>query len=254
VSARLSGSGTMSLRIVVLQHERETGLGAFAALLDGARVDYRVVETLSGRLPDPSAFDGAIALGGSLNAYDSRLLETRRWIRNGVLRGLPFLGVCLGGQLLASALGADVERQARPELGLHDLYLTDAARSDPLFSDLAGRLTVFGCHEDRFELPRGGVPLAGSIACTYQAFRFGAAAYGLQFHPEVRSGDLANWARVPGYRRMLNTASVTPDHLAGELERAAPDLDVLARQLLDRWLGLLAGVDARGERTLQLAV
>jgi hypothetical protein len=53
---------------------------------------------------------------------------------------------------------------------------------------------------------------------------------------------------------MLNTAGVTPDHLAGELERAAPDLDVLARQLLDRWLGLLAGVDARGERTLQLAV
>jgi GMP synthase (glutamine-hydrolysing) len=244
----------MSLRIVVLQHERETGLGAFAALLDDARVDYRVVETLSGRLPAYSAFDGAIALGGSLNAYDSRLLATRRWIRDGVLRGLPFLGVCLGGQLLASALGAAVQRQARPELGLHDLYLTDAARSDALFSDLAGRLTVFGCHEDRFELPRGGVPLAGSIACTYQAFRFGATAYGLQFHPEVRSGDLTNWARVPGYRRMLDTAGVTPDHLAGELERATPDLDNLARQLLDRWLGLLVGVDTLGERPMQLAV
>jgi GMP synthase (glutamine-hydrolysing) len=244
----------MSLRIVVLQHERETGLGAFAALLDDARVDYRVVETLSFRLPDPSAFDGVIALGGSLNANDSRLLETRRWIRDGVLLGLPFLGVCLGGQLLASALGAPVERQARPELGLHDLYLTDAARSDPLFSGLAGRLTVFGCHEDRFELPPGGIPLAGSIACTYQAFRFGAAAYGLQFHPEVRAGELANWARVPGYRRMLEAAGVTPDHLAGELEQAAPDLDHLARQLLDGWLGLVAGVDARDERTLQLAV
>jgi GMP synthase (glutamine-hydrolysing) len=244
----------MTLRIVVLQHERETGLGGFAALLDDARVDYRVVETLSGRLPDPSAFDGAIALGGSLNAYDSHLLETRRWIRNGVLRGLPFLGVCLGGQLLASALGAAVERQARPELGLHDIYLTDAARSDPLFSGLAGRLTVFGYHEDRFELPPGGVPLAGSIACTYQAFRFGGAAYGFQFHPEMRSSDLANWAGVPGYRRMLNAAGVTRDHLAAELERAAPDLDYLTRQLLDRWLGLLAGVDARGERALQLAV
>jgi GMP synthase (glutamine-hydrolysing) len=250
----VSGSGTMTLRIVVLRHERETGLGAFAALLDDASVDYRVVETLSSRLPDPSAFDGAIALGGSLNAYDSRLLETRRWIRTGVLRGLPFLGVCLGGQLLASALGAAVERQARPEVGLHDIYLTDAARRDPLFSGLAGRLTVFGHHEDRFELPSGGVPLAGSIACTYQAFRFGAAAYGLQFHPEVRSGDLANRARVPGYRRMLNAAGVTPAQLAADLERAAPELDDLARQLLDRWLGLLAGVGARGGRPLELAV
>jgi GMP synthase (glutamine-hydrolysing) len=244
----------MSLRIVVLQHERETGLGAFAALLDDARVDYRVIETLGGWLPDPSAIDGAIALGGSLNARDPRLLETRRWIGKGVLRGLPFLGVCLGGQLLASSLGAAVERQARSEVGLHDLYLTDAARSDPLFSGLAGRLTVFGCHEDRFELPSGGVPLAGSIACTYQAFRFGAAAYGLQFHPEVRSVDVADWARVLGYRRMLNTAGVKPDHLAAELERVAPDLDALARQLLGRWLDLLAGVDARRERTLQLAV
>jgi GMP synthase (glutamine-hydrolysing) len=250
----VSGFSAMSLRIVVLQHERETGLGAFAALLDDAHVDYTVVETLRGPLPDPGAFDGAIALGGSLNAYDPRLLETRRWIRNGVADGLPFLGVCLGGQLLASALGAAVERQRQPELGVHDLYLTDAARRDLLFSGLPGRLTVFGWHEDRFALPPGAVPLAGSIACTYQAFRFDAAAYGLQFHPEVRAGDLAKWARVPAYRRLLERAGLAPDHLAGELKRATPDLDKLASHLLHRWLGLVAEVDTLGERPLRLAV
>jgi hypothetical protein len=68
----------MSLRIVVLQHERQTGLGMFAALLDHAHVDYEVVETLRGPPPDDASFDGAIALGGSLNVYDARLLETRR--------------------------------------------------------------------------------------------------------------------------------------------------------------------------------
>ena len=244
----------MSLRIAVLQHERETGPGAFAALLREAHVDHTVIETLRGRLPDPGAFDGAIALGGSLNAYDPRLLETRLWIRNGVVRGLPFLGVCLGAQLLASALGAAVERQAQPEVGLHDVYSTDAARRDPLFSGLPGRLAVFGCHEDRFALPPGAVPLAGSIACTYQAFRLGAAAYGLQFHPEVRAGDLANWARVPGYRRLLDAAGVAPEQLAGELERATPDLDNLAAHLLDRWLGLVAEVHSEGEPPLRLAV
>ena len=243
----------MSLRIVVLQHEPETGPGAFAALLEEAHVDYAVVETLHGPLPEPGGFDGAIALGGSLNAYDPRLLETRRWIRDGVGRGLPFLGVCLGGQLLASALGATVERQAQPELGLHDLYLTDVARHDPLFSGLPGRLTVFGYHEDRFALPPRAVPLAGSIACTYQAFRFGGAAYGLQFHPEARAGDLANWARVPGYRRLLDAAGVPLDHLAGELERVTPDLDTLAGHLLDRWLGLVAEAGTHDERPLRRA-
>jgi GMP synthase (glutamine-hydrolysing) len=242
----------MRLRIVVLEHEPETGLGAFAAVLDEAQVEYELVETLSGPLPDAGVFDGAIALGGSLNAYDRRLLETRRWIRNSVLGGLPFLGVCLGGQLLATALGAAVERQVRPELGVHDVYLTDAARRDPLFSGLAGRLAVFGWHEDGFELPRGAVPMAGSIACTYQAFRFDAAAYGLQFHPEVRAGDLGSWVRVPGYRRLLDAAGVTPNHLAGELARVGPDLDRLARQLLERWLELVSLVAA--ERRLGVAV
>jgi GMP synthase (glutamine-hydrolysing) len=244
----------LSLRIVVLQHEGETGLGAFAALLDQAHIDYEIIETLRGPLPDPGAFDGAIALGGSLDTYDPRLLETRRWIRNGVLRGLPFLGVCLGGQLLASALGARVKRQARPELGVHDVYLTDAARRDPLFSGLPGRLAVFGWHQDRFELPPGALPLAGSIACAYEAFRFDAAAYGLQFQPEVRAGDVASWARVPGYRNLLATAGVTPDHLAGELARAATELDKLARQLLERWLELASQVARFGERGLRVAV
>jgi GMP synthase (glutamine-hydrolysing) len=241
-------------RIVVLQHEPEPGLGAFAAVLEQAHVDYEIVETLRGRLPDARAFHGAIALGGSLGAYDPRLLATRRWIRNGVLRGLPFLGVCLGGQLLASALGAVVERQAQPELGVHDVYLTDAARRDPLFSGLPRRLEVLGCHQDRFELPPGAIPLAGSIACTYQAFRFDVAAYGLQFHPEARAGDLASWARVDACRRLLEPVDLTPDDLAAELARVAPELDRLARQLLERWLSLASNVAAPNERRLRMAV
>lgn len=244
----------MSLRIVVLQHDRETGLGTFGAVLDEAHVDYEVVGTLRGPPPDDVSFDGAIALGGSLNVYDARLLETRRWIRNRVLVGLPFLGISLGGQLLASALGAAIERQAQPELGVHDVYLTDAARRDPLFSGLPGRLTVFGWHKDRFELPPGAVPLAGSIACTCQAFRFDAAAYGLQFHPEVRAADLASWAHFGGYRSQLDAADVSPEHLAGELARAAPELGRLARQLLERWVELVSRVAALGERRLREAV
>ena len=227
-------------RIAVLQSERETGLGAFADILDRARVDHELVEATA-EPPDADAFDGAIALGGSLDAYDPTLLETRRWIRSAVVGGLPFLGVCLGAQLLACALGGVVRRQRRPELGLHDIYLTPAARRDPLFAGLPGRLEVFGWHEDGFDLPPGALPLAGSIACTYQVFRFGDVAYGLQFHPEVRTADLNGWRGVPGYRSLFERADAQPA-LARDLERATPALDALAEQLLGGWLDLVCGL------------
>ena len=191
----------MSLRIAVLQHEPETGLGSFGRLLEDAGVHYEVVETTSATalLPEPVWFDGAIALGGSLDASDPRLLEARRWIRDAVLRDTPFLGICLGAQLLASALGARVYRGLRPEIGIHDIFLTGASDNDALFGGLPRRLSVFGWHEDTFVLPRGALPLAGSIAYRHQAFRYGASAYGIQFHPEIRVEDLRRWKDVPGY-------------------------------------------------------
>jgi GMP synthase-like glutamine amidotransferase len=237
----------MTLHLAVLQHEAETGLGAFAAHLDVADVDYSLVRTTSGALPDADRFDGAIALGGSLGAYDPRLLETRRWIRNAVLRGLPFFGVSLGGQLLSTALGAAVT-PGRPEAGLHDVFLTDAAEHDPLFVGLPRRFEVFGWHEDSFDLAPGAVPLAGSPACTYQAFRFGAAAYGIQFHAEVRVEDLVTWRDVPGYRALADRAGIDFDDLAVDLRHATGRLDSLAGQLVERWIYLVAGTAALAAR------
>ena len=235
----------MSLRIAVLQHEVETGPGAFAGALTDAGVEYEVLETTSGApLPDAAGFDGALVLGGSLGAYDSALLETRRWIRDAVLREQPFLGVCLGSQLLASALGGEVESGLRPEVGMHDVFLTDAARQDPLFAGLPRRMPVLGWHQDASTLPRGAVPLAGSMAYAHQAFRWGASAYGLQFHVEARPDDLRRWARVPGYARMLEAASTNVDAVIGPLESATPALDETTRVLTERWLLLVAGVGA----------
>ena len=154
----------MSLRVAVLQHEGETGLGAFAGALSDGGVECEILETTTGGvpLPDAALFDGVLALGGSRGAYDVTLHETRRWIRDAVLREVPFFGICLGGQLLATALGGSVETGPRPEVGLHDIFLTEAAAHDPLFVGLPPRLQVFGWHEDGFSLPRGAVPLAGS--------------------------------------------------------------------------------------------
>jgi GMP synthase (glutamine-hydrolysing) len=231
----------MSVHLAVLQHEPATSLGAFAAQLDAAKVDYELVGTTRDPLPDAGRFDGAIALGGSLGAHDSRLVEARRWIRNTVLAGMPFLGVCLGGQLLASALGAAVKR-GHPETGLHDVFLTDAAYDDPIFATLPARFQVFGWHEDSFGLAPGALPLAGSIACTYQAFRFGTTAYGLQFHPEVRAEDLARWRNVPRYRALAERTGASFDAQMIDLRRATPSLDALAGALLQSWLRMVSGV------------
>ena len=233
----------MTLHLAVLTHEPETRLGAFAPQLEAAEVSYEVLCTTERTLPDYQRFDGTIALGGSLGVDDARLLEARRWVRNVVLAGQPFLGVCLGGQLLASALGARV-RRGRPEVGVHDVFLTAAAEHDPLFAGLPGRLAVLGWHEDSFDLASGAVPLAGSVRCTYQAFRYGPAAYGLQFHPEVRVDDLQRWRNVAGYTDLAARTGSDFDYLAIALRRAAPELDSLAEQLLGRWLYLAAGIAA----------
>ena len=126
------------MQIAVLQHEVETGLGAFADALSDAGAEYEILGTTNGvALPDAAGFDGILVLGGSRGAYDDTLLETRRWIRNAVLRETPYLGACLGGQLLASALGGGVESGPRPEVGVHDVCLTEAAAHDRLRAVLA---------------------------------------------------------------------------------------------------------------------
>ena len=232
----------MTARIAVLQHEPETGLGRFAELLDDSRVEYEVLSTRAA-LPEAPVFTAAIGLGGSLAANDASLLPTRRWIRNAVLSGLPYLGVCLGGQLLASALGGRV-RRGGAETGVDSVFLTPAAKDDYLFGGLPHRLDVFGWHGDCIELPRGAVRLAGSLACPSQAFRFGTAAYGLQFHPEVRPEDVTRWRDLPGNRRLLDQSGRDWGNIVSELRHASGALDRLGAQLLERWLELVVGVGA----------
>ena len=195
--------------------------------MSDAGAEYEILETTKGvALPDAACFDGVLVLGGSRGAYDEALLETRRWIRNAVLRETPFLGVCLGGQLLASALGGNVESGPRPEVGLHDVFLTEAAAHDPLFAGLPPRLQVFGWHEDGLSLPRGAVPLAGSIAYANQAFRWGASAYGLQFHVEVRPQTCDSGSRFPTTRVFSREPAPTGTH--------SPQISVRLRRSIRR--------------------
>jgi GMP synthase (glutamine-hydrolysing) len=242
----LAGRRTRPLHLAVLEHEAETGLGTLAGYLDAAGVEYDVLKTHQ-PFSAGGDFDGVIVLGGSLSV-DDVALDARRWLGDSVQRGLPCVAVCLGAQLLADALGARVTR-GRTELGAHDIYLLDGARHDPLFADLPRRVPVFSFHQDRVDLPRRAVPLAGSLNCTYHPFRYGVADYGFQFHPEIRRKDIDRWRNVPGYRRLVEERDEDWGQLAEAVEAAVPERDRLAHELLNRWLRLTAAVTTQCEQS-----
>ena len=130
-----------------------------------------------------------IAMGGPMGVYQEAeypwLVGEKRAIREAVSAGRPFFGVCFGAQLLASALGAEVYRGPSPELGLNPVFLTEAARRDPLFRGFPRDLEVFEWHQDAFDLPEGAVCLARSPRYGNQAMRVGRVAYGIQCHLRV---------------------------------------------------------------------
>lgn len=177
-----------------------------------------------------------------MGAYEERthpwLAGEKRLIAEAVRSGLPYWGVCLGVQLLASSLGARVYPGTEPEVGLLPVLLTDAARGDPVFAGLPDELLTLQWHGDTFDLPPGAVLLAGSPLFPHQAFRVGPCAYGVQFHLEVSPGLAREWAAVPAYRESLERTlgAGALERLIGELEENAEQMAATARGLFERWL------------------
>jgi GMP synthase-like glutamine amidotransferase len=144
-------------------------------------------------LPEPGGIERLVVMGGPMGANDDGahpyLRAERALLRSLVERGTPILGVCLGAQLLAAALGADVRRGPAPEIGAGSVHLCDAAASDPLLATVgSASMPVFHWHGDTFELPAGATHLASSLDYPHQAFRVGNA-WGFQFHVELRATD-----------------------------------------------------------------
>lgn len=151
-----------------------------------------------GLLPPIGEISALIVLGGSMGANDDLkhpfLTELKDLVRRIVLSGIPYLGICLGGQLLAAALGAKVESCRWEEIGSFPVTLTEEGERDRLFRDLPREFVTFQWHHDSFDIPEGGILLATSKACPNQAFRVGDSAWGVQFHPEVTEEIIRTWA------------------------------------------------------------
>jgi GMP synthase-like glutamine amidotransferase len=185
-------------------------------------------------------------MGGPMSVNDDEELPwlhaEKRLIAEAAGAGLPFFGACLGCQLLAASLGGTVAAGSAPEVGMLPVYLTDEAVSDPVFSDLPRELPTLQWHGDTFSLPERAVLLASSPAYPHQAFRWGRAAYGIQFHLELSREMAEEWTRVPAYAdslaQVLGPGSETA--LVDELDARADELRAHGRALFDRWCDLAA--------------
>ncbi|MBD3380069.1 MAG: type 1 glutamine amidotransferase [Candidatus Omnitrophica bacterium] len=187
--------------IIYIKNISIEGPGLIGDFFDNADHPSVTIDLYQGdRLPQsPEGTDGIIVLGGPMNVYEEGkypyLSEECKFIRKAADRGIPFMGICLGAQLLAKTFGAAVKRSPVPEIGYYTAELTEKGREDPLFSGMGEVMRVFQWHEDTFDIPPDGEALAAGELCPNQAFRIGDHAYGLQFHFEVTSEMVKRWIK-----------------------------------------------------------
>jgi len=199
-------------KLLVFQHSAAEPLGVLDPLLrkSGFRVRYINFSRHPDTKPDVSRYHGLIVLGGAMNVdqvdrHPHLALEIAA-IREAVRREIPVLGICLGAQLLAAALGANVRPNPVREIGWYRIHPTIDAQADRLCRHFDGNQHVFQWHAYTFDLPQGAVHLASTPTCPHQAFRFGDRAYGLQFHLEADEPLIQRWLQVPDYRAEVEVA------------------------------------------------
>jgi GMP synthase-like glutamine amidotransferase len=186
------------VRVLAFRHVPFEGLGLIESALEarGIHFDYCDLYQPAAVMPEANRYDGLIFMGGPMSVNDEPafLLEEMRLIERAAARGVPMLGVCLGSQMIARALGGRVYRNSEKEIGWFDVHLTEDGRRDPMLGQLAPVERVFHWHGDTFDLPPEAVWLAWSQRTARQAYRIGRAIYGLQFHLEVTPAMIVNWS------------------------------------------------------------
>jgi GMP synthase (glutamine-hydrolysing) len=231
-------------KILVFQHVPYEPLGTLDPLLKeaGFRIRYVNFGRDPHQRPSLEKYEALIVLGGPMNAHQidtwPNLLTEVEVIREAVQSGMSVLGICLGAQLLAKALGGRVSRNEQREIGWYDVQLTEAGRSDPVMSTFAATQRVFQWHEDGISLPEGADHLAASPASPVQAFRFGEHAYGFQFHLEVDASLVERWLTVADNQPLLaeEAGRVDPNAIRRQTAHWIGGLQDLSRSTFSRWI------------------
>lgn len=226
--------------VCILQHIQCETPGIISDCLQTANIDMHFVRTFEEN-PIPSNLDaqaGLVVMGGPMSVYDHEkfpfLLEEQRLIEKALKDDKPVLGVCLGSQLLAATLGADVKSGAQKEIGWHPVALKEFAATDYLWKELPDRFTAYHWHGDVFDLPQGAVSLASSEMTPCQAFRYGVHAYGFLFHMEVTEKIIKNM--VAEFQDELGEQGITAGSIIQKSRNYLSELQTIGGKVFGRWV------------------
>jgi GMP synthase (glutamine-hydrolysing) len=230
--------------VLVLQHAAPEGPAAIGDALKRRGIGMKIVRLDQGAAVPESmeSAAGLVVMGGPMGVYEADrhpfIPAELRLIESAVDAERPVLGVCLGSQMLAAALGAKVYPSGRKEIGWHEIRLRPGARKDPLWHGAEERFTGFHWHGDIFDLPKGAVPLASSALTEHQAFRAGESAYGLLFHLEVGETQIRDF--VKAFADELAAAAIPGEPILEGMAAHLKPLQRLGAHVFDRWAALLA--------------
>ena len=236
------------MKILVLQHVDVEHPGIFREFFKADGFSWDTVELDAGEaLPDVSAYDLMVVMGGPQDVWQEDkfpwLVAEKAAIREFVVDlGRPYLGICLGHQLLAAAVGGEVALGNTPEVGILTVKQTQAGLDDRIFRGIADPIEVLQWHgAEVVSLPDDARVLASSDACAVQAFRYRDKAYGFQFHVEIMEQTVADWAAIPVYAQALDVAlgQGAAGRLKSEVAARLPAFNRTAKTIYDNFKDVL---------------
>lgn len=228
------------MKVLILKQVEIEGPGIIGNCLTGGQIPHQILNLEQDPLfPKLDDFTHIVLLGGPMNVYEEDRYPFLRgedlFIKEALQRGKKILGICLGAQLIAKALGATVRKSAVREIGWYHIQLTEEGKTDPLFSHMPESFAAFQWHEDTFDIPKSARLMATSYPVFHQAFRYGEGAYGLQFHLEVTPEMIHDWMKE------YKETTEVPFSREDILKNTAPkwtDYSNHGRRFVSRFLGL----------------
>ncbi len=229
--------------VCVIQHIACETLGRIEEALKTENLPLQIIRPYE-KCPIPEKienFGGLVVMGGPMGVYDQEqygfLGAEIRLMQTAVKQNKPVLGICLGSQLLAAALGGTVTKAGSKEIGWHRVMLSDSAMQDPLWNGVPRSFHALHWHADIFTIPPGAVPLASSEMTECQAFRYGRSTYGLLFHMEVTPEILHGMTTT--FRDELVEAKIKPEQILEPAKTYLPNLHYIGSSVFQRWARLV---------------